>query len=107
MLQTKNFGYEGLRQQGMQFEKLLAACQQELGDRSEDVPRVLLDYAATVCEGFSPALNAGPADATVPSNTDSEVTRETDGEEAASIVTPSYKPGVEERTPIELWNIAI
>ena len=61
MLQTTNFDYEGLRQQGVQFEKLLAAWQQTLGDSSEYVPRVLLGYALTVCEGFSPAFIAGQA----------------------------------------------
>ena len=55
----------------------------------------------------SPAFNAGPADATVSSKTDSEVTRETGGEEAAILVTPSHTPGVQELTPIELWNIAL
>ena len=74
MLQTRGFDYEGLRQQGSQFEKLLSAWQKEICDRAEDVSRALLEYAATVCQGLSPAFNAVPAGATVPCKTDSEVT---------------------------------
>ena len=68
---------------------------------------MLKDYAVSVCEGFTPAFNAGPADATVTSNTDPEVTREEGGEEATILVTPNSNPGLGTKTPIELWNLAI
>ena len=68
---------------------------------------MLRDYAATVSQGLSPVFNVGPADATVPSKTDQEVTRETGGEEAAILVTDSPSPGIQNLTPIELRNIAL
>jgi len=63
MLATKELDYQGLRQQGEHFEKLLASWQKEIGDRSEDVPRVLRDYAATTVQKESRVFNQGPADA--------------------------------------------
>ena len=103
MLATKDFDYEGLRQQREHFERLLASWQKEIGDRSEDVPRILREYAATNVRNESRVFNQGPADATASAKSDPEPNKD-DAREEASILITDF--GVQNLSPIELWNKA-
>lgn len=108
MEQTKSFDYDGLRQQGTTFERLLAAWQKEVGDSPEGLPKVLEAYVAmSLSPVVTPAFNAGPADATATSSTAVEVAPDDDGTEATMLVTPNCNPGLGAKTPIELWSLAL
>ena len=69
MLATKDSDYEDLHRQGARFEELLKTWEAELDARSEDVPRVLREYAASAMEKTTPVFNAGPVDANASAQT--------------------------------------